>query len=143
MMSDKEKESIGTISLSLNGIDLDPIQVTKILLLNPTKSFMKGDTHTTSYGSNTVRKLGYWRYTLPRAPDISKQISKLVELLESHYFDLGKLDNIDNAYIDVFSAKNIIEGNVTFNFNLNAGLVQRIANLGLTLNFELCGVSEE
>lgn len=137
--SNTNSEISGRVALYLNGLELDPDQITNTLLLKPTKAIRKGDVHVSSSGKKIVRKLGVWGYNLSEGSDINFELNVLLDILEKQKFNLSQLDNVDNAYIDVYFRKNIFDGNINFYFELDLKLIQRIEKLKLELRFELYG----
>jgi len=126
--------------LKLHGESLDPTEVSKILRVYPTKSWEKGDRHTTSAGNEVVRKSGLWGLTADRKlvtiPDMISELIGNISVKES-LFQI--IPNLEFAEISIFKAEDYSNsGRNSIDISIGSNHLAAIARLGLTISFELC-----
>jgi len=129
-------------SLRFFGDDLDPAELTRLLGSQPTKSEWKGEELVGKVTANkrTARRGGWWLRAERREPgDFDAQISEILDQLTD---DMSIWQDLTSRFrADVFCGLFMKEGNE--GFNLSNETLQRLAERGLTIDFDIYDGSDE
>lgn len=106
--------SKSTATLRVFGDDLEPADVTRLLGKEPTYQYRKGETRTTSGGSQYTRKHGMWRLGCgDRTPEALDE--QITEILSGLTDDLLVWQNVTSKYtVNIFCGVFMEESNEGF-----------------------------
>ena len=131
-----------TASLRFFGDDLDPDELTKLLGCPPTKSESKGEEIVgKGTGQKRIARSGGWRLSAERREpgDLDNQISEILNQLTD---DINIWQNLTSRYrADIFCGMFMKEGNE--GISLSSETLQRLAERGLTIDFDIYDSSED
>ena len=131
-----------TASLRFFGDDLDPDELTKLLGCPPTKSESKGEEIVGKVtGQKRIARSGGWRLSAERREpgDLDNQISEILNQLTD---DINIWQNLTSRYrADIFCGMFMKEGNE--GISLSSETLQRLAERGLTIDFDIYDSSED
>lgn len=134
-MSDDQgnRYSSESVALYVFGENLDADHVTRIIGIEPTETRRKGRIRSLSSGSIAHEKRGAWILRVSgEGSDIGSLISGLIENVSSKDVDILRIDNVEEAYLDIFVAISIIdEGVHNCSFVLSEKDVSRISKMGV------------
>jgi hypothetical protein len=128
------------VGLYLRGDDLDPTLITKKLGINPSRSQYKGEKKTTSTEQEYVAKIGMWAVIEESDTSdtsiLSAHINSLASKVKMGGTIANGLDGVQEAYIDVFIAKDSDEdGEGTCEFELSKEDFTALKHSGLPVRF--------
>ncbi len=91
------------VSLCFRGDGLDPDKLTKLLRVEPTESFRKGDSVTRRGGTPVVHETGYWRLGSDAHDSaLSEQVTEILSEIDAEALrSLPPSDDLE-VYLDVF-----------------------------------------
>lgn len=96
-------------SLYFKGLDLDPLEVTKVLGVNPTVSHGRGEIHKTSSGNEFATKTGFWGLVVNRdSAEVSDVVMELLAILKGNH-PPWNISGLQEAYFDIFIAVSLDE----------------------------------
>lgn len=129
-------------SLRFFGDDLDPDELTRLLGCQPTKSERKGEEIVGKVtGSKRTARSGGWRLSAERREpgDLDAQISEIFDGLTN---DMSIWQDLTSRFrADVFCGLFMEEGNE--GISLSNETLQRLAERGLTIDFDIYASSDE
>lgn len=137
MKSDDCKIIVG---LYLRGDDLDPMIVSKRLGIIPSRSQYRGEEKATSTKKKYIAKIGLWALIEESDTSDPSRLSVHINHLTSKV-NIGEstiygIDGVQEAYIDVFIAKNSDEdGEGTCEFELSKENITALQTSGLPIRF--------
>ena len=126
-------EKWSTASFRIAGDALRPDQVTAILGLEPTRSGVKGERHSSGHGS--VSRTSFWLLKCPLSDSspLSKHLEWLLDMFEPKFTSISSItEGATIMFLCGFSS-----GNGQGGFTLDARTLQRIARLGVALSIDL------
>ncbi|MHA7837914.1 MAG: DUF4279 domain-containing protein [bacterium] len=115
-----------------------PEVVTKAAGIAPTRQWVKGD----SYGDKGgIRTHSRWELASPAAPDASfeTQLDALVDLLEKHAESIRAVAASFDSGVNVAA---YFRESFNPGFHASAPMLKRLADLGLSLDFDLYFLNE-
>ncbi len=132
------------VALYLRGDDLDPDSLTTKFGVNPTRQQRKGDKNVTSTNREYVAKTGMWGLVADSDSDvISEHITQLMSILSVDRDVIGRLDGIQDAYIDIFVAVTSDEdGESTYAFELSKENLTALERIGLPVHLTVTSSKE-
>ena len=129
-------------SLRFFGDDLDPDELTRLLGCQPTKSERKGEEIVGKVtGNKRTARSGGWRLSAERREpgDFDAQISEIFDGLTN---DMSIWQDLTSRFrADVFCGLFMEEGNE--GISLSNETLQRLAERGLTIDFDIYASSDE
>lgn len=141
MMNNEEIEINPLCSLSINihGDELDPLIVTKILGVQPSSSWRRGETHITSRGNKVIRKTGLWNFKPDcRSRDISDHITEFLTRIKIDRSIFEVVPFVEHAEISFFFYGYTGESGIgTVNFIIRGDQWRALSRYGLDVSFEL------
>lgn len=127
-----------SIEVFLHGDDLDPGLVTARILLEPTRSWKRGDISVTSSGEQVVRKRGLW--SLKYDEHVTDLSDGLYKFLRNSFSNI-RLDDlhmgIQDVVIAVFSGRDDDPGIVSDSLTLTPAVISEIARHNAKVTIEL------
>jgi hypothetical protein len=122
------------VALYLKGDNLYPEELTLHLGVEPTRAHKKGEAWLTSTGKKVVEQTGLWAISLRDSGDVSTGIRQLVAKFSGRENSLLDLSNIEEAYFDVFVAREADEdGGGTSEFDIDATTAAALGKLALPI----------
>jgi hypothetical protein len=112
----------------------DPSIVTKRIGLEPTKSFVKGDSFPNHSKSRRQHSIWEIQSPLPLSVDVEEHIEALLSFLESNIEAVQKAK--ENFEVGVSCAVYYHEG-CNQGFYLTESIIERLAKLNLSIDFDL------
>lgn len=124
------------VALYLVGADLDPVTITGILKVQPSKTQKKGQEFITASGREYKAKTGTWALIVElESEPLDVHLRRLIDALPKSTSLVG-LPGAESAFIDVFvgvSSRPTGEGSCEL--SIPAEVVPELAALGLRVNF--------
>jgi hypothetical protein len=139
-----KQDCILDIAICLRGDALDPVHVSSVLGLEPSKSQSKGEKRITRTNHQYITKMGTWILTVK---DKSKDVSVLIKELTEKFNDTKPrfldINGVEEAYLDVFMAATADdEGGGTCEFQLSQENVHALEKMALPVRFTVAVVKE-
>lgn len=125
------------VSVYLRGDSLDPLVVSALLGIEPSKSQRKGECWRTSSNREVTAKIGVWAIVSGAS---SSGLQAILEEVTTRFRDnrinLSEIADVEEAYVDVFVAIDAeADGGGTCNFQLSKENVSALDALGLPVQF--------
>lgn len=128
-MSEKEC----AIAIYLYGDDIHLDAASELLGLTPTRTGRRGDLRSTSSGTPSVRRIGFWEYReYAEIHEIESPLSKILMSIKATDAVVG-CAGITRADLDIFKPLDPNDDPMGFSFDLPPNLLYRIAQLGFNL----------
>ncbi len=127
-------------SLALYGADLDPLEVTRRLGVQPTDSALRGDKHVSKAGTR-VAPMGRWILSsadVVRTDDAAVHVGHVLNAVDRHRTDLRALPGVDRARVSIYWASATGHGGPTF----PPAVLARVVQLGLSLELDIYFLGE-
>ena len=139
-----------SVRLYIQGNDLQPLDITRLLGVQPTRSHARGDTRTLPDGKVVAEKIGVWVWKTGVDADDAK-LSDCVQALQRAFGHsaeaLAALPNAEAAWIDVHVVEELALGNdddAEVAFTLASQDIGALNALGLPVEFTVSvGQSDE
>lgn len=130
------------VAIYLRGVNLDPVYVSSVLGLEPSKSQFKGEKRRTSTGKDFVTGIGLWALTVEAdSNNLSALIGELGLGVENRGVSFAHIAGVEEAYLDVFMAVDADDdGGGTCTFQLSEESVSALHGLGLPVRFTVAVV---
>lgn len=123
-------EYLVSVSVILQGPELDPDLVTAAIGISPTDSQRKGDRVLSKSGLSATRKHGPWRLSLSRrTSSISEVVEEAVASIGSFEGSALDLPGVKNATLDIFAAFDTSDGRSDFDLTIHPEQIGVIARL--------------
>lgn len=132
------------VAIYLRGEFLDPVEISKLLGVNPTTSRVKGQSLHSTGGQQGTAKIGVWGLAV-KVDTSTLEIASLVDDLFGKLGDpkvsLTTLPQVAEAYLDVFIGANAKPtGGGTCEFRLSAENLANLQRLGLPIHLTVAVV---
>lgn len=124
-----------TVSLLIDGDDLDPSEITMLLRSEPSLGVVKGDLFVTSLGKEIRAKTGKWQLNeeWERPSDINRQVFDLLKNLTENLDAWSIITRQFHCYISVGGYLNDWTGG----FTMKASTAKLLSDRGLAIDFDL------
>ena len=124
-----------TVSLLIDGDDLDPLEISMLLGSEPSLGVLMGDFFLTSLGKEIQAKTGKWQLNgeWESPSDLNRQISDLLSNLTENLEAWKAIQDRFHCYISVGGYLNDWTGG----FTLNASTAKLLSDRGLAIDFDL------
>jgi hypothetical protein len=125
------------VSVYLRGDSLDPVTVSALLGIEPSKSQRKGERRTTSSNREVTAKIGVWAIVADASSSgLQAVLDEITTRFRDNRLNLSKITGVEEAYVDVFVAIDAeADGGGTCNFQLSKENVSALDALGLPVRF--------
>src|SRR5690349_8232559 len=134
-----------SVGLYLRGADIDPAQISKLLRKVPDRSQRRGERQSGAGGREYVRNIGLWALEAKVQPESSKVADYVDELLSRIDFDhtaISKVDGLEEAYIDIFMAREPDEGGGgTTEYEMTPSQMRELSRIGIPVRFTIAVVN--
>jgi hypothetical protein len=139
-----KRNELISVGLYLRGDNLDPKSVSNKLGVEPSDSQRKGDKKITSTNREYIRNIGIWSLIAEsESLSLSDLVSQVTEQIKSDDLSLHDIDGVQEAYLDVFIARDSDENHEgTIEFELSRDNIAEIARLDLRVFFTATLVNE-
>jgi hypothetical protein len=127
------------VAVYLRGDDLDPMHISEVIGVNPTRSQYKGQKNITSTNKEFSSKIGMWSLVSgSRSSKVSDHVNELIAQLGECGNMLSSISGVDEAYVDIFIASET-DGvsDVSCDFELNKEALSALAVLSLPVRFSV------
>ena len=131
-----------TLAIYVKGVSLDPIEITSLLGIDPSKSQHFGQQRLTSTMRSIVAKTGLWAYLVESdTATVAELVHQFAERFKDCTQKLNTLPNADEAYLDLFIAHDgdLNNGGEYF-FELAHNDVLLLGQFGLPVRFTVASV---
>ncbi|WP_175445006.1 DUF4279 domain-containing protein [Janthinobacterium sp. MP5059B] len=125
------------VSVYLRGDSLDPVTVSSLLGIEPSKSRRKGECWTTSSNREVTAKIGIWAIVADaNSSGLQAVVDEVTTRFRDNRINLSEINGVEEAYVDVFVAIDAeADGGGTCNFQLSKENVSALNSLGLPVRF--------
>jgi hypothetical protein len=97
-----------SLRLYIQGADLQPNEITRLLAIQPIRSHARGDARTLASGQVVTEKIGIWVWKTSansEAASLSNCIQNLQQAFEHKAAKFSVLPNVDAIWVDVYIAE--------------------------------------
>lgn len=121
------------VALYVRGYELDPLHVTSLLGVAPTRSSRKGEKKVSVTNQEVVSRTGLWVLSSDSDSDsVSDHIDALLDKIKNNAKSIPSISGVEEAFIDVFiAASSDDEGVASSSFGLSADTLSSLSALGL------------
>jgi Domain of unknown function (DUF4279) len=129
------------VGLYIYGDRLDPVAITKIIGVKPTRSHKLGEGSTTSTGKKVVKKTGLW--ALVSDSDSSKladhidQLADRLKTISGKQLVLSGLPDVEELYFDIFVCGSGDRDGEEAEFGLAPNHISLLSEIGLEVKFSV------
>lgn len=130
------------LAIYIKGPSLDPIEITKLLGIAPSKSQHFGEQRLTSTMRPLVAKTGLWAYAVEsETSTVAELVRQLAEQFKDCVQKLNSLPNADESYLDLFIAHDgDLDSSSEYFFELAGNDVSILGQFGLPVRFTVASV---
>jgi hypothetical protein len=127
------------VAIYLRGPDLDPVHVSNVLGIGPSRSQFRGEKRLSAAKIESVAKIGLWALVNDGdARTVEQAISQVVSKIPKDAPSLLDIDGVDEAYIDVFIAVDAdTDGGGSCGFVLSPEQVKLLSSINLPVQFNI------
>lgn len=125
------------VCLRIMGHDLDPLEISRLLELEPTAFHARGDQRTGASGkrySQYTEGLWAWAPGVDESEPVAEHLRMLVDVLERKATLLQRLRKL-GLRMDIFIG--LFGPDSNFGVSLSADLLERLGRLGVDLDFDI------
>lgn len=128
-----------TVAVYLRGDSLDPVFISNVIGVNPTRSQYKGQKNLTSTNREFLSKIGMWSLVSESCSSkISDHVNDLFSQIGGCELVLSSISGVDEAYVDIFIASTTDGANdASCDFDLNEAALSALATLALPVRFSV------
>lgn len=121
------------VALYVRGYELDPLHVTRLLGVAPTRSSKKGEKALSVTNKEVVSRAGLWVLSSDAESDnVSDHIYVLLEKIKNDAKSISSISGVEEAFVDIFiAASSDDDGSSSSSFGLGTDILSSLSELGL------------
>ena len=132
------------VALYVRGYELDPLHVTRLLGVTPTRSSRKGEKTVSVTNKEVFSRAGLWVLSSDADSDnVSDHIDTLLEKLKNNPKSISSISGVEEAFVDIFiAASSDDDGSSSTSFGLSADTLSSLSTLGLPVQITVSAGSD-
>jgi Domain of unknown function (DUF4279) len=128
-----------SVQLFVQGDNLQPGEITRLIGFEPALSYALGDTWASSGGKSYKRKVGLWKWGVSEESEdleLDSIVDKFCRSLQIACAAIERLPNAERTWIDVFICHQpILDESSEINFCLSNSALRGLSAFGLPVEF--------
>ena len=141
----KNTNSYLAISIYFVGDSLSPDKISRIIGVDPSNFFKKGEKKLPAHNKSAIYKKSIWILSIEsNSKNISELFLELLKKVSTNTTELLSLPGVEEIYADVFIANTRQSEALgdSIDFSIDTDVIRMLAKLNIPIYFSVCNVAE-